>query len=338
MTYRAILESMNVTVNWDNETKTINCTKNGKTVTLAIGSKQMNVDDKTIELDVPAKIVNGRTLVPLRAITESFDANVEWDNATKTVSITTSDDDSVTSNSAIEELTEADTETTTEATTETTTEATEDSSSEGNGMAVLGDDGELMEINISVKENKALSEKAAEILKENTPNAEDYYKTILSNLGENGLTEKELEEDIKEDKKNRGADFAPYEYKLEVEAVEVDGYVTIKKTEVSFTGGAHPNTFISTETFDVETGKKAKLEDVAQKLLGKSAKDVVKAAKEIFVEKVKEYDDEISKAEENVETLNEENYYVSKDGITFFFNTYDIAPYAAGVIEATVEK
>ena len=38
-------------------------------------------------LDSPAVIIDGRTLVPVRAVAEAFMCEVEWDEATKTVSI-----------------------------------------------------------------------------------------------------------------------------------------------------------------------------------------------------------------------------------------------------------
>lgn len=38
-----------------------------------------------LNFDVPPQIVNGRTLVPMRAIFEALGASVSWDNATKTV-------------------------------------------------------------------------------------------------------------------------------------------------------------------------------------------------------------------------------------------------------------
>ena len=38
----------------------------------------MMVNGKVIELDVPAQIIDGRTLVPLRAVLESLGATVEW--------------------------------------------------------------------------------------------------------------------------------------------------------------------------------------------------------------------------------------------------------------------
>ena len=43
----------------------------------------------TITLDVPPQMVNNRTFVPLRAISEVFGATVGWDNDTRTVTITT---------------------------------------------------------------------------------------------------------------------------------------------------------------------------------------------------------------------------------------------------------
>ncbi len=45
-------------------------------------------NERDIEIDVPARIVGDRTLVPLRAISEAFDCDVQWDGETKTVTIT----------------------------------------------------------------------------------------------------------------------------------------------------------------------------------------------------------------------------------------------------------
>ena len=38
-------------------------------------------------MDVPAQVINGRTMIPVRAIAESFGATVEWDNTCKAVYI-----------------------------------------------------------------------------------------------------------------------------------------------------------------------------------------------------------------------------------------------------------
>ncbi|AOT68305.1 stalk domain-containing protein [Geosporobacter ferrireducens] len=46
---------------------------------------KITLDEKQLQLDVPPTVVEGRTLVPLRAIFEALGARLEWDNATKTV-------------------------------------------------------------------------------------------------------------------------------------------------------------------------------------------------------------------------------------------------------------
>ena len=45
-----------------------------------------------LNLDVPAKLINDRTLVPIRAISESFDYKVDWVEETQQVIITTNSD------------------------------------------------------------------------------------------------------------------------------------------------------------------------------------------------------------------------------------------------------
>jgi len=46
------------------------------------------LDGELLGFDVPAQIVNGRTVVPLRAIFEALGAEIEWDDAAKTVTAT----------------------------------------------------------------------------------------------------------------------------------------------------------------------------------------------------------------------------------------------------------
>ena len=52
----------------------------------AFGAVSLTIDGRPINLDVPPAIIEGRTLVPVRAIFEDLGAKVNWDDATKTVS------------------------------------------------------------------------------------------------------------------------------------------------------------------------------------------------------------------------------------------------------------
>ena len=85
---RAIFETLGAKVDWNDQTKTVTSTKNNTTVKITIGSNILNKNGTKIELDVPAQIVDGFTLVPVRAISEAFGCKVDWDDKTKTVIIT----------------------------------------------------------------------------------------------------------------------------------------------------------------------------------------------------------------------------------------------------------
>lgn len=85
---RAIFEALGAEVNWNDATKTVTGKKGDKTVSLTINDTAMKVNDATVTLDVPAQIVNDRTLVPVRAISEGLGATVDWDAATRTVTVT----------------------------------------------------------------------------------------------------------------------------------------------------------------------------------------------------------------------------------------------------------
>lgn len=79
---RAIFEALDATVDYDYATKTITGHKDGRIVILKINDKVASVDGEKITLDVPAKIMNGSTFVPVRFIGESLGASVVWDNNT----------------------------------------------------------------------------------------------------------------------------------------------------------------------------------------------------------------------------------------------------------------
>jgi len=84
---RGIFEALGAEVTWNDLTKTAFATKGNTLIFLDIGSTVMHKNGTDIPLDVPAKIYNNRTLVPARAISEALGATVEWNDITKTVSI-----------------------------------------------------------------------------------------------------------------------------------------------------------------------------------------------------------------------------------------------------------
>lgn len=87
---RGVFEQMGAYVDWNAATRTVTAERSGTNVTLRIGDRQATVDGRILELDSPAQISRGRTMVPLRFLSESLGASVEWIAQTRTVEISTS--------------------------------------------------------------------------------------------------------------------------------------------------------------------------------------------------------------------------------------------------------
>lgn len=81
----AIFEALEATVDWNGTTQTVTSTKEGTTISMTIGQTEMYRNGEVKKLDVAPQIVGGRTLVPVRAIAESFDIAVDWNGDTNTV-------------------------------------------------------------------------------------------------------------------------------------------------------------------------------------------------------------------------------------------------------------
>lgn len=90
---RAIFEAIGTSVEWDGDTQTVTAYNSDQSIIeLKIGSYNIKktvkyTETENITLDVPPQIIDGRTLVPVRAVAESLDAKVEWDGNTQTVII-----------------------------------------------------------------------------------------------------------------------------------------------------------------------------------------------------------------------------------------------------------
>ena len=69
---RVISENLGASVHWDTADRTVKVTTSSRTIILKIDDTKALIDGETMTLDVPAKIINGRTLVPIRFIAESL--------------------------------------------------------------------------------------------------------------------------------------------------------------------------------------------------------------------------------------------------------------------------
>ncbi|GIQ70254.1 copper amine oxidase N-terminal domain-containing protein [Xylanibacillus composti] len=86
---RAIFEALNAQVNWNQQEQRVTARKGNTTVSLTIHSTTATINNETVYLDVPARTVNDRTVVPVRFVSEALGEEVTWNAAAQTVTITT---------------------------------------------------------------------------------------------------------------------------------------------------------------------------------------------------------------------------------------------------------
>jgi aromatic ring-cleaving dioxygenase len=86
---RFISEAFGANVNWDSRNSTVRIfLKEPETnISLQINNRIAIVNNKSIVLDVPPIIKNGRTMVPIRFISEAFGANVDWSDEKRQITI-----------------------------------------------------------------------------------------------------------------------------------------------------------------------------------------------------------------------------------------------------------
>ncbi|MCX7841629.1 MAG: stalk domain-containing protein [Clostridia bacterium] len=89
MPIRAVVEALGGTVSWNDREKRITIVRKDTIIEMVVGSKEMLVNGVSISNDVPPRIIGERTFVPVRFAAENLNCVVGWDEATRTVSITT---------------------------------------------------------------------------------------------------------------------------------------------------------------------------------------------------------------------------------------------------------
>ncbi|MBE3562804.1 MAG: copper amine oxidase N-terminal domain-containing protein [Hydrogenibacillus schlegelii] len=85
---RAIAEALGLTVTWNEQTREVTLANGEKTITLQVGNPTARVDGQAVALDAPPTVERGRTLVPLRFVSEALGASVDWVPEGRLVAVT----------------------------------------------------------------------------------------------------------------------------------------------------------------------------------------------------------------------------------------------------------
>ncbi|MCL2336291.1 MAG: stalk domain-containing protein [Firmicutes bacterium] len=78
---------LNATVDWNPDTKEISLAKNDTKITLTLNKEEALVNGQAVALANPPFVKSGRTLVPLRFLTENLAMQIDYNAADKTITI-----------------------------------------------------------------------------------------------------------------------------------------------------------------------------------------------------------------------------------------------------------
>ncbi|MCD8238358.1 MAG: copper amine oxidase N-terminal domain-containing protein [Clostridiales bacterium] len=91
---RGVFEKLGYEISWDADTKTASFENGESAILITAESSIFLMNGEEVSLDVPASILNGSMLLPLRAVVETAGFKVNWNGETKTVYLETSDEES----------------------------------------------------------------------------------------------------------------------------------------------------------------------------------------------------------------------------------------------------
>lgn len=88
---RQIAQELGCEVNWNEAAQQIYVMRGSDIIVFTVNSKAGYENGKEFTMDVPATIVNDRTMLPVRALADALHLNIKWDDPNRTVSIQSGD-------------------------------------------------------------------------------------------------------------------------------------------------------------------------------------------------------------------------------------------------------
>ena len=300
---RRIFEALDAEVFWDEPTQSVTAVSGNDVILFQIGRTALFKNGKqTYTMPVPAQIVNDRTLVPLRAVAESFGCDVAWDGIGYVVDITSA------GNAPAQRPEEPD-------------YSEQDTPTSGGytSKATAPDGTVVLNIELRCDEVTTGSGRAAI----NGDMANETYgqgQAFLQAYQQKALADYQADPD----------DFQPYYYMGSYTLMrEQDGYASFLAA-VSFHDGEDESVQYFSHTYDMKTGKEVDLDD----LVSDSRDDLEYLWQASFGALIDaEPDAFYSNAEKKLEkNLDEVDFYLTEEGIVFYLSPGIIAPPETGAV------
>lgn len=110
-----------------------------------------------------------------------------------------------------------------------------------------------------------------------------------------------------------------------------DGILSLVQTFYTYTGGAHGMTLLDAVNLDLVNQKELTLADILPELERQKAVILAEINRQIAIDPSQYFMDYLP-----VDYLNEDNFYLTEEGLVIFYQLYEIAPYASGIQEFVI--
>lgn len=110
-----------------------------------------------------------------------------------------------------------------------------------------------------------------------------------------------------------------------------DGILSLVQTFYTYTGGAHGMTLLDAVNLDLVNQKELTLADIHPELERQKAVILAEINRQIAIDPSQYFMDYLP-----VDYLNEDNFYLTEEGLVIFYQLYEIAPYASGIQEFVI--
>lgn len=298
--FRKIFEELGCSVSYqeDEDGMIVSAWHGSDLIRLRIGQQSMAINGEDKALEVAPQIIDSRTLVPLRAVSEALECNVKWDKDSRTVDITSKQGQYKIKTENIVKVVKDD-----------------------NGKMLLSIDCAYPVI-VSDEENAFYTY----INNEYKKNAEDYVKSI-----------EEWTEDAKSMYEGLEENFRPLVFSLSYEVtLNRNNMLSITTHNYENTNGAHPNTSKESRTFQMILEKELSLTDILD-CEQEDADKVVKSAFEGTLTS-SPFDMDIEDVRENLDKeVHNVSFYLTDDSLVMYFNPYQVGPYAIGAPSSEIK-
>lgn len=291
---RAVAEALGCAIEYDEEDGhgSVRVQKEDHRLSLAIGNDSMDVDGDVIFLDTAARIENGRTLLPLRAMAEALSFSVSWEKDSRSISIIRPHDAHQ---------------------TRTAAESTRMKAADGQPLIeayaaypVFDEDSDAAFL------NERFHTAAKDIVKTAGDMFSDANELYLS-----------------------GSAAFPWSFDCSYFIpFDRNGLLSIATQNYQYAGGAHGSFIVEGYTFDLSDGRELTLDDILSGTHEENLAFLKAAFFEYLTEDYQPYADEFRhEAEAEMEHV---SFYLTNDGLSLFFQQYQVGPYALGMPTAHI--